>query len=60
MSTIAGYTYNAEAYHPDCLPEGINPDGEEVGVVFTWEDAACELTCDVCFDPLLECDCNEA
>jgi hypothetical protein len=53
-----GYTYDAAAYHPSCLPIGVDPDSEEVGAVFAWEDAAFELVCDVCFEPLLESESN--
>jgi hypothetical protein len=54
-----GYTYNAAAYHPECLPKGVDPDGEEVGAIFQWDEAACELVCDVCFEPLLEGESNQ-
>ncbi len=49
-----GYTYEAAAYHPECFPEGVDPNSEEVGAVFAWEDTAFEFVCDVCFEPLLE------
>lgn len=53
---MVGFTYQASAYHPECLPEGVDTTDEEVGVVFEWQEDAYHLTCDCCFQPLLEGD----
>ena len=58
MRDIVGYYYDAAVYHPECFPEDVDPDGEEVAVICNWEDDACTSICDVCLQPLLECDCS--
>lgn len=57
---IVGYTYDAAAYCPEHFPIGVDRNNyDEVGAIFSWDDAACELSCDVCFQPLQECDSHE-
>lgn len=54
-----GYYHDYAIYHPACLPEGVDPDGEEVGAIFNWDANACTSICDRCSQPLLECDCDQ-
>src|SRR5690348_1853963 len=53
MRDIVGYVADSAIYHPECLPGGIDPNGEGVGVICNWEDDAFS-TCDVCHEPLIE------
>jgi len=58
--TIVGYTYDGAAYHPECLPDGIDRNNiDVVGAVFSWSEEACRYSCDVCLVPLLECDSDD-
>ncbi len=59
MREIVGYAYNGAEYHPQCLPKGIDPNGEEVWAIFSWDSDACIGVCDVCLDFLMECDYRE-
>ena len=53
-----GYVYDYAIYHPECFPKGVDRDNpDEVGAIFAWDKDACS-TCDVCFEPLIECDSN--
>jgi hypothetical protein len=54
-----GYFYDYAIYHPECFPEGIDPDGEEVSAIFEWEEDAGASTCDACSAPLVEGDGDE-
>jgi hypothetical protein len=55
-----GYTWDAAAYCPECFPAGVDRDNaDEVGAIFEWDEAACELSCDVCLGRLQECDGDE-
>ena len=59
MNEIVGYIYERAAYHPECLPEGIDPSGEEVRPVAEWDEDDIEaLTCDACLTPLVDDDCQ--
>jgi hypothetical protein len=52
MSEIIGYTASHEAFHPECLPASIDPNGEETGVIGAWEETA--LICAECLQPIDE------
>ena len=49
-----GYTWDAATYHPDCLPNGVDPNGEGVGILPAWEDCDHNLECDACCEIVVE------
>jgi hypothetical protein len=51
-SEIIGYTADHSAFHPECLPTYIDPNGPETGVIGEWEET--ELTCAECLQPIDE------
>jgi len=51
---IVGFTIPGEAFCINCMDE--DPDDEEQTPVFASDEAATELTCGECGEPLLESD----
>ena len=45
---VVGYTYEASFYCVDCLPDGVDPDGEDVGAVFADSEWDYYPACDSC------------
>ena len=46
---VVGYTHDGAAYcGASCLPEGVDPDGEEVGVIFAGSEWDAYPSCDTC------------
>lgn len=45
---VVGYTHDGSFYCPECLPVGIDPDGDDVGVVFADSEWDYYPTCDSC------------